>query len=65
MKTQTQELIRSLKSINTRLEKEGMSRNQIARRHRLARKGYRGHWGGREWSAAIVANECCQPGEQE
>lgn len=57
MKETTRTLVDALTEIRERLsEKENMTREQIARAHRMARKGYRGEDRGREWTASVIRN---------
>ena len=55
MTTRTKKLIEALKDIRSRLTaNENMSRAKIATAHRQARKGYKGHWAGREWNDSVI-----------
>ena len=57
MTTRTKKLIEALTDIRNRLEvNEKMSRAKIAMAHRQARKGYKGHWAGRQWNDQILRN---------
>ena len=57
MKKTTKQLIEALSEIRGRLaENESMSREQIARAHWMARKGYRGEGRGREWTRSVRRN---------
>lgn len=57
MKDTTRQLIAALAEIRGRLSNnENMTRDEIARAHRMARKGYRGENQGREWTASVRRN---------
>lgn len=57
MTSRTAELFDALRDIRERLQaKEQMTREATARAHKMARKGYKGHGAGREWTDSIIRN---------
>ena len=56
----TATLMEALAEVRERLLNEGETRKKIAARHRMARRGFRGEYKGREWNEALRVNHAAK-----